>query len=130
MLKAALIAGAGGFIGSSCRYLMGRLTAHLTMTHFPIATLAVNVLGCLIIGILFGIAERANIVSQNMSLLLITGFCGGFTTFSTFSNEMFLMIQSRQWMHCTLYFSLSVICGLAMVWLGRIIVQQFNFSQL
>ena len=117
-----IIAGAGGFIGTSARYAVSRLTAGWTVTPFPTGTFAVNMLGCLLIGVLASLAERGGLLSQNASILLITGVCGGFTTFSTFSNEMLVMLQSRQYVVCGIYFLLSVLLGVALVWAGRSIV--------
>ena len=122
MLKEMIIAGAGGFIGTSARYAVSRLTAGWAVTPFPIGTFAVNMLGCLLIGVLAALAERGGLLSQNASILLITGVCGGFTTFSTFSNEMLVMLQSRQYVVCGIYFLLSVLLGVALVWVGRSIV--------
>ena len=119
MIKSMLIAGAGGFLGTCGRYLVSRLTAGWTISPFPIGTFLVNMIGCLLIGLLFGLAQRSNILSQHLNTLLITGFCGGFTTFSTFSNEMHIITQSRHWMCAACYLSLSVILGILMVWLGR-----------
>ena len=122
MLKEMMIAGAGGFIGTCGRYAVSRLTATWAVAPFPMGTFAVNMLGCLLIGVLAGLAERGGVISQNASLLLITGVCGGFTTFSTFSNEMFAMIQLRQYMTCGIYFVLSVVLGVSLVWAGRSIL--------
>ena len=122
MLKEMMIAGAGGFIGTCGRYALSRLTATWAVLPFPMGTFAVNMLGCLLIGVLAGLAERGGVISQNASLLLITGVCGGFTTFSTFSNEMFAMIQLRQYMTCGIYFVLSVVIGVSLVWAGRSIL--------
>ena len=123
MIKSMLLAGVGGFFGSCARYLVGRLTAGWAVTPFPIGTFAVNIIGCLLIGMLFGLAQRTNLVSQNINLLLITGFCGGFTTFSTFSNEIFILAQAKQWIVCATYLLLSIVAGVSMVWLGRAITQ-------
>lgn len=122
MLKEMMIAGAGGFIGTCGRYAVSRLTVTWAVAPFPMGTFAVNMLGCLLIGVLAGLAERGGVISQNASLLLITGVCGGFTTFSTFSNEMFAMIQLRQYMTCGIYFVLSVVIGVSLVWAGRSIL--------
>lgn len=122
MLKEMMIAGAGGFIGTCGRYAVSRITSSWTVLSFPMGTFAVNMLGCLLIGVLAGLAERGGVISQNASLLLITGVCGGFTTFSTFSNEMFAMIQLRQYMTCGIYFVLSVVIGVSLVWAGRSIL--------
>ena len=118
MLKAMLLAGCGGFVGTALRYLVGRLVPHITHSHFPWATLAVNLVGCFIIGLLFGAAERGNLLSANMNVVLITGFCGGFTTFSTFANESIQMLQAGNIMGFATYVVASIVLGLALVALG------------
>lgn len=123
MLKAMLIAGLGGFAGTCLRFLTGRLCALLFGAALPWATFAVNMSGSLLIGILFGLAERTSILSPQMSLFLITGFCGGFTTFSSLSNEMLVLLQQRQWLQFGLYAGATFILGILLVWLGRAIVK-------
>lgn len=123
MFKAMLIAGAGGFIGTCLRFLAGKLCHELCTSAFPWATFAVNVAGSFIIGILFGLAERTQMLSPSMSVLLITGFCGGFTTFSSLSNDMFVLLQQRHWLMFGTYVAGSFVLGLLMVWLGRSIVR-------
>ncbi len=119
MLKAMLVAGLGGFVGTCLRFLTGRLCAVLFGSALPWATFAVNMSGSLLIGILFGLAERTQLLSPQMSLFLITGFCGGFTTFSSLSNEMFVMLQQRQWLQFGLYAGGTFVLGILLVWLGR-----------
>lgn len=114
-----ILAGVGGFAGTCLRFLTGKLCHAFGSTHFPWGTFAVNLLGSFAIGILFGLAERHNILSPSMNVLLITGFCGGFTTFSTFADDIFLMLQQRHWALLGLYVALSIILGVALVWLGR-----------
>ena len=122
MLKAMLLAGCGGFVGTALRYLVGRLVPHITHSHFPWATLAVNLVGWFIIGLLFGAAERGNLLSANMNVVLITGFCGGFTTFSTFADDMFLMAKGNNWLPLVAYVAVSLAVGFVLVWAGRSIV--------
>ena len=119
MIKAMLLAGCGGFVGTCLRFLTGKLCAHLSHGGFPWGTFVVNVVGSFIIGLLFGLAEEKGLLSSQMSLLLITGFCGGFTTFSTFADDMFLMLGRNQWAMFFAYVVGSLALGLAMVWLGR-----------
>lgn len=123
MIKAMLLAGLGGFVGSSLRYLTGRMCQLLVVATFPLGTFVVNILGSLIIGILFGLAERSNMISSSMSVLLITGFCGGFTTFSSLANDIYLLLQQRHWLIFGTYTLLSLVLGVAMVWLGRWLVR-------
>lgn len=114
MIKNILLVALGGAAGSACRYLVGRV---VNITDFPIATLAVNLLGCMLIGFLVGIIDR-NFLSPEFKLLLISGFCGGFTTFSTFANESLAMIKAGDLLLSGLYIGISVILGILAVWLG------------
>lgn len=123
MFKAMFIAGLGGFVGTCLRFLTGRLCALLFGAALPWATFAVNMSGSLLIGILFGLAERTSMLSPQMGLFLITGFCGGFTTFSSLSNEMLVLLQQRQWLQFGLYAGATFILGILLVWLGRAIVK-------
>lgn len=122
MIKAMLIAGCGGFVGTCLRFLTGKLCAHLSHGPFPWGTFVVNVVGSFLIGVLFGLAEERGVLSSQMSLLLITGFCGGFTTFSTFADDMFVLLDRNQWGLFMLYLVASVTIGLTMVYVGRKIV--------
>ena len=123
MFKAMIIAGVGGFIGTCLRFLTGKFFHAVTSSAFPWGTFSVNVIGSFVIGIFFGLAERSNVISPSMNVFLITGFCGGFTTFSSFADDMYLMLQQRHWMSLGLYVGLSFLLGLAMVWLGRSLVK-------
>lgn len=123
MFKAMLIAGVGGFLGTCGRYLVGKLAHYIFTSPFPYGTFAVNIIGSLIIGILFGMAEKTHLISTNMNILLITGFCGGFTTFSSFADDMYLLIQNKHWAYFSIYLGLSIILGIIMVWIGRSLVK-------
>ena len=123
MFKAMLIAGIGGFAGTCLRFLTGRLAHFLCHSAFPWGTFTVNVAGSLLIGIFFGLAEKAHLLSPSMQVLLITGFCGGFTTFSSFSDDMFLMLQQKHPGWLVLYVAGSLLLGLLMVWLGRSLIK-------
>ena len=122
MIKMMLLAGTGGFLGTCLRFLTGRLCTALGATLFPWATLVVNVVGSFVIGVLFGAAERTSLITTAMNALLITGFCGGFTTFSSFSHDMLGLIEQRQYHYFALYTLLSLVLGLVMVWAGREVV--------
>ena len=92
MIKMMLLAGTGGFLGTCLRFLTGRLCTALGAAIFPWGTFVVNVVGSFVIGVLFGYAERTTLITAAMNALLITGFCGGFTTFSSFSHDMLTLI--------------------------------------
>ena len=123
MFKAMLIAGLGGFIGTCLRFLTGKLCHLITASAFPWGTFAVNAVGSFVIGIFFGLAEKSNVISPSMNVFLITGFCGGFTTFSSFADDMYLLLQQRHWLYFWLYFGLSAALGLLLVWAGRSLVK-------
>lgn len=113
MLRNILIVGAGSFIGGALRYVFSLLLKYTG--GFPWATFIVNLLGCLIIGLLWGLFTRFTNVSQQLILFLSVGFCGGFTTFSTFSKESFQLIQSGNWLYFSLYVAGSIVLGILLV---------------
>lgn len=117
MLKTLLLVGAGGFFGSISRYLLARFVALQWPSAFPYGTFAVNILGCLFIGLLMGLSFGHNI-SANTRLFLAAGFCGGFTTFSTFSLELFEVYQKGQTGLALTYALTSLIVGFLAVGLG------------
>lgn len=123
MFKAMLIAGLGGFLGTCGRYLVGKLAHQLFSSPYPYGTFIVNAVGCLLIGLFFGLVEKTHLISTNMNLFLITGFCGGFTTFSSFSDDMYLLMQQRHWGYFALYLGLSIIVGILLVWAGRSMIK-------
>lgn len=123
MFKAMLIAGLGGFIGTCLRFLTSKFAHYLCNSAFPWGTFTVNVVGSFLIGIFFGMAEKTHLISSSMNVFLITGFCGGFTTFSSFSDDLFLLLQQKHGLYFGLYVGLSLLLGLAMVWLGRSLVK-------
>lgn len=118
MLKSILLIGLGGAIGSIFRYLTTLLIGKYWTNHLPLATLITNVVGCLLIGIFIGLLDRQQAPNNELKWLLVTGFCGGFTTFSTFSLENINLLQNGNVGTAFLYIGLSVILGLAAVWLG------------
>ena len=117
VIKNILAVGAGSFIGGIARYLISLVMKGISK-GFPLATLAVNLLGCLIIGLLWGILSRNASESTSWGLFLTVGLCGGFTTFSTFSKEALTMLQTGQIWGFTSYIALSVLAGIALVALG------------
>ena len=116
MLYNIILVAIGGAIGSVCRYLV----SGMNVASFPWGTFVVNVLGSLIIGLAVGLVNRG-IASPEMKLLLVTGFCGGFTTFSTFANESLGFVKTGDVLMAALYAGVSVAIGIMAVWLGLLL---------
>lgn len=123
MVKSILIVGLGGFIGTVARFLISRYFQVNFTSVFPWSTFVVNIVGCLLIGIIYGISEKGQVLSPEIRLFLTVGICGGFTTFSTFSNDAFILIREQEWFRFALYTSLSVFIGLMAVYIGRLIIK-------
>ncbi|WP_118196886.1 fluoride efflux transporter CrcB [Albibacterium indicum] len=123
MLKHILLVGLGGGIGSILRFLTSVVTQKYNSTLFPLATFAVNILGCFLIGLLIGLLGTSIQNNQNLRFLLITGFCGGYTTFSTFASENFNLLQNHSYGMAALYIGTSIVGGLIAVWLGLTITK-------
>jgi CrcB protein len=118
MLKTILYIAIGGAIGSVLRYLTSVVISKYWSNHFPLATFIINILGCFLIGLLIGILQKNNLADSNLKWFLITGFCGGYTTFSAFGLENIALLQNNNSALAFLYIGLSVILGLFAVWLG------------
>jgi CrcB protein len=123
MFKDILFVGIGGGIGSMMRFLTSRFTARLVAAQWLfLGTLAANLIGCFLIGILSGWMLSHMPDNQPFRLLFIVGFCGGYTTFSTFAFENYRLIEMNQWGILLLYLPASVVLGIIAVWLGMKIV--------
>ena len=116
-IRNIIAVGAGSFIGGITRYLVSLAMKGISK-GFPWATLLVNLLGCLIIGLLWGFLSRNASESTSWGLFLTVGLCGGFTTFSTFSKEALTMLQTGQIWGFASYIALSILAGIALVALG------------
>jgi CrcB protein len=116
--KAFFIVGIGGFIGSVFRYYTQLLFRFAFPMSFPLGTFAVNIIGCFIIGIVYALFERGNVLSEDWRLFLATGLCGGFTTFSSFSHESVNLIKAGEFLSVSLYISTSVVLGIAATAIG------------
>jgi CrcB protein len=123
MVKLMLLVGLGGFIGTILRFLVARFFMTSVDSVFPWGTFVVNILGSLLIGIFLGLSEKGNLVSQEWNLFLTVGICGGFTTFSSFSNEGYILLQNKEILRFATYASLSFFLGLLTVFLGRAITK-------
>lgn len=93
MIKNLLLVGLGGGVGSVLRYLCQKWINESYQNIFPLGTFLVNISGCFLIGVLYALGERSNVLSPQIRLLLITGLCGGYTTFSTFAFENFNLLR-------------------------------------
>jgi CrcB protein len=117
-MKQLLILGSGGFAGTILRYWVQLFFARHIPILFPIGTFVVNITGCLIIGLLYGLANRHDWLTADWRLFLITGFCGGYTTFSAFAFEGVSMLKQGHYWPFFLYTILSVAVGLLATLLG------------
>ena len=116
-MKSFLLVFLGGGLGSSLRYLVS-ITMNQYSKVLPFGTFTVNMLGCLLIGLILGYAQRENTLTSNQTLLLATGFCGGFTTFSAFANENLELIKNGELFNFTVYTIGSVLIGILAVFIG------------
>ena len=117
-----IVVGMGGFIGAVCRYLIGLITVKESFV-FPIKTFIINILGAFIIGIVAALALKNGALSPRVVLFLKVGICGGFTTFSSFALETGDLIKNGNIYVAGLYTVLSVIVGVAAVFLGQRIIR-------
>lgn len=118
MSKNIILVLLGGGIGSVIRYLISYFFNKYQTTFFPWPTFIANSLGCFLIGLFFAYTLKNNVQSETLKLLLITGFCGGFTTFSTFSLENLQLIQNQNYTLAITYTIASLLIGTIAVFLG------------
>lgn len=123
MVKLILIAGLGGFIGTIFRFLILRYVQVTFFSVFPWGTIIVNILGSFLLGVFFGLFEKGNIMSQEWRIFLTIGLCGGFTTFSTVSNDAFILLQSKEIMRLAAYTGLSFFLGIMAIYAGRSLIK-------
>ena len=118
-MKNILLVGLGGFVGSIARYKLGGWLLHMTaQERFPFSTFAINVAGCLVVGVLAGLAERYELFGPGTRLFLFTGLLGGFTTFSAFGLETMFLLRRGEPGVAAVYVGASVLLGIGAVWLG------------
>ena len=121
-LISAVVVGSGGFLGALARYgLSGIVHRHLPGTTFPYGTMAVNLLGCLLIGVIAGLAESRQLFGPEFRAFALIGILGGFTTFSTFGYETFAMLRDGEYFRSAANVGMHVVFGLILVWLGYVL---------
>lgn len=121
MFKAILWVGLGGFLGSIGRYLVGIFITEQWPESFPWGTFVANIVGCFLVGLFYGLSRQYDWFDSYLSLLLIVGFCGGFTTFSSFAYENITLLQEGNYTTFILYSSISFVTGLLAVVGGMMI---------
>ena len=124
MIRSLIIVALGGGMGSALRFLASKFVQDNMAGIFPYPTLAVNVIGCLLIGIFYGLSSRGSLGGDSAKLLLTTGLCGGFTTFSTFCNENLSLMRGGHALATLLYTSGSVVLGFIAVAVGYWIAEK------
>lgn len=112
-----LIISLGGAFGAVCRFTAGLLSVYLLGDRFPWGTLGVNLMGCLLMGILFAASQRD--LHPHWKLIIGIGFLGALTTFSAFSLDSFLLIRDHRWLAAILYMAASMLLGIAFVAIGN-----------
>lgn len=123
MIKSVFIVGLGGFVGTVLRFLVSRYFQIHCASVFPWGTFIVNIMGSFLIGLLFGLSEKGNFISPEWRIFLTVGVCGGFTTYSAFSNDAFMLLQNNEFFRFATYSGLSFILGLFAVFFGRLIIK-------
>lgn len=125
MLKDFFIVGLGSFFGGGLRFLVSKLIQTSAVFPFPFATFLVNILGCFFIGFLSGFSYSGRYLPPTIKVLLTTGFCGGFTTFSTFMNESASLMKEENYYLLILYLFGSMLVGMLAVLAGHFLSKTF-----
>jgi CrcB protein len=125
MFKSLLLVGTGGFLGSISRFLASKYLQENFSSAFPFGTFFVNITGCFLIGLIYGFSEKSSSLTIGWKLFLAVGFCGGFTTFSTFANENLALLRDSEFFNFFLYTGSSVFLGIAATILGVLLTKIF-----
>jgi CrcB protein len=123
MLRTILIVGTGGFIGSVMRYLVQFYVEKGMSSTFPLGTLIANIVGSFVIGMVFALAEKGNLLSSEWRIFLSVGICGGFTTFSAFAYNNFIMIKEHSYGQLLFNLGGNIFLGILAVYLGIILIR-------
>ena len=123
LYKTLALIGFGGMLGSISRYLVSEYVTEHFPQAFPYGTFAVNIVGCLLIGLFYGLSDRHEWFTPEWRVLLTAGFCGGFTTFSTFAIENMALLETSRYMVFGLYTAGSVVFGIFAVLLGMVLAK-------
>lgn len=124
MFRSIIIVALGSGIGGALRFVLSKWIQGSVATSFPVATMVVNMTGCLLIGLFYGLFDRSSFLGSDMKLLLTVGLCGGFTTFSTFMNENLQLLRVGNYLYSALYAAGSLFLGLLAVFVGYQLIKQ------
>ena len=122
-MKSFILVFLGGGLGSGLRYLVTIAMSQYSKV-LPFGTFTVNMIGCLLIGLILGYAQKENTLTSNQTLLLATGFCGGFTTFSAFASENLELIRNGELFNFSIYAIGSVFLGIVLILIGYLLVNK------
>ena len=123
MTRSLILIGVGSCIGGISRYLIQEFVQKHYPSSIPLGTLSVNIIGCFIIGVVYALASKGNILSPELRLFLAPGLCGGFTTFSSFAYENISLMQDGEFFYTSQYVLLSILFGFASVYLGILFIK-------
>jgi fluoride exporter len=123
MIRGIILVFLGGGLGSTIRFMLGKWINSFYQSTFPLATLVINVAACFLLGLAIGLADHKQLISASSRLFWAVGFCGGFSTFSTFSNESLVLLQAGLTLSMAAYIALSVALSITASFLGLMVVQ-------